>query len=118
MPDRASTPVYDKCNSCAFEAEKGSVFGPWPTLHTDVCCLYKFNRQEQSALCQDKDGGLKPNQSCDGLCKDCPSRQKFRQLQVELPVQEPVLSQTSTDAASQEGIAHVNILCALEFVSV
>ncbi|KAG0618885.1 hypothetical protein M758_4G098600 [Ceratodon purpureus] len=109
MPDRASTPVYDKCTSCAFASEKGPVCGPWPTSHTDVCCLYKFNRQEQSALCQDKDVGQKANGTCDGLCKNCPSRLKFPQLQIELPVEEP--SQRSSDVTSQEGTTDVPQSC-------
>lgn len=81
MPDKPCVPEFGQCRSCALA---GPVNGPLPTSHTEVCCLYKFQRQGQPPFC------LKEKLR-DGLCENCPSRLKFQQQLQDQPTPLPEL---------------------------
>lgn len=92
MPDKPCVPEFGQCRSCALAAQKGPVNGPLPTSHTEVCCLYKFQREGKPPLCPKE-------KLSDGLCLNCPSRLKFRQqLQDQASPLPELPSQSSSDA--------------------
>lgn len=79
MPEKSIVPGFGQCTACALAAQKGSATGSLPTSHSEVCCLFKFQRQGQPPSCLK--ATLHGASTCGGLCGNCPSGSKLRQVQ-------------------------------------